>query len=68
MSSTYFNGSETRFVVTPEGHEAAIATERCDCEYRINVSLLVCVKCGTGVGIGRQSDYATANRGKTSRS
>jgi len=57
MSTQLIVGSARLYVVTDDGRAAASAEDSCDCEYRWTVGLLVCSKCGTGVGVGRNSDY-----------
>jgi len=49
MSNLRSVGAQRPYVVTSDGHAAALAEASCSCEYRLSMGMMVCCKCGTGV-------------------
>lgn len=53
MSNTFSLGSQRLYVVTPEGHAAALAEPSCTCVWQLHASLFVCDNCGQAVDANR---------------
>ena len=65
MSNTLSVGSLRPYVVTPEGHAAALADVSCNCRWHVEPGMLVCELCGTAVPLKRSdSVWKGASHGK----
>jgi hypothetical protein len=59
MTNTLIVGSQRLYVVTPDGHAAALAEASCQCRWTLSMGMLVCTECATGVQL-QQPSYLRA--------
>lgn len=64
MSTAHSLGATRDFMVTSEGHAAALAEGSCQCVWQVASGMLVCKFCGTAFALMRGDGHiAEAKRG-----